>query len=363
MPRRGISVLRNARIIRVHSNIFVMPLLECVPNFSEGRDAAGIDAIAAAIRSVDGCALLHVDVSPAANRTVMTFAGEPNAVVEAAFQGIAQAAQSTDMTRQDGVHPRIGATDVCPLIPLDGLSMDEAVRWSQVLGRRVGDGLGIPVYLYEHSAAAAHRRALPDIRKGQYEGFAQKMLQPEWAPDFGPAAFTPASGATVMGARDILVAFNISLESTDLALATRIASKLRASGYIEQAGAERRRVQGRLPLTRAIGWHMADYNQAQVSINLLDFRVTSPLAAWEVCRELAAAEGVALAGSEVIGLVPEECLLEAGSFALAQAGKPTDAAPAILVNEAIRYMGLDRLKPFPPREKVLEYALQEYGLL
>lgn len=340
-----------------------MPLLECVPNFSEGRDEAAIAAIAKSIRDVPGVALLHVDQSPAANRTVMTFAGEPAAVVEAAFQAIRQAAISIDMTRQEGVHPRIGATDVCPLIPLAGMSMDEAVEWSAKLGRRVGGELGIPVYLYEHSAQAPHRRALPDIRKGQYEGLAEKMLQPEWAPDFGPSSFSPASGATVLGARDILVAFNISLDSTDLALATRIASRLRSSGFVEKAGTEKRRIPGRLQMTRAIGWHMADYNQAQVSINLLDFRVTSPLAAWEACRELAAAEGVALAGSEVIGLVPEACLLEAGAFALTVAGKSTGLPKEMLVHEAINYMGLDRLKPFPPQEKVLEYALIRKGIL
>jgi glutamate formiminotransferase len=339
-----------------------MPLLECVPNFSEGRDAAAIEAIAAAIRSVPGCALLHIDQSPAANRTVMTFAGEPAAVVEAAYQGIAQAARSIDMSRQEGVHPRIGATDVCPLVPLGGMSMADAIEWSRVLGSRVGGELGIPVYLYEYSAAAAHRRALPDIRKGQYEGFAEKMLRPEWAPDFGPASFTPASGATVIGARDILVAFNISLNSTDLTLATHIASRLRSSGFIEHAAGEKRRVSGRLLKTRAIGWHMADYNQAQVSINLLDYRVTSPLAAWEACRELAEAEGVTLAGSEVIGLVPEECLLEAGAFALRKTGKSTALPAAMLVHEAVRYMGLDKLKAFPAQEKVLEYALREAGL-
>lgn len=339
-----------------------MPLLECVPNFSEGRDPRIIDAIADAIRSVPGCALLHIDVSPAANRTVMTFAGAPAAVVEAALRAIGKAAELIDMSLQEGVHPRIGATDVCPLVPLGGMQLADAIAWAKVLGERVGTELGIPVYLYEHSAAAAHRRALPDIRKGQYEGFAEKMLQPEWAPDFGPAAFTPASGATVIGARDILVAFNISLKSTDLALATRIAARLRSSGYMETHGDTRRRVPGRLPLTRAIGWHMADYNQAQVSINLLDFRVTSPLAAWEACRELAAEAGVMLAGSEVIGLVPETCLLEAGAYALQRAGKATSLPAAMLVHEAIGYMGLDRLKAFPPREKVLEYALAEHGL-
>jgi glutamate formiminotransferase/formiminotetrahydrofolate cyclodeaminase len=338
------------------------PILECVPNFSEGRDAGVIQGIAAAIRSVSGAHLLHIDTSPAANRTVMTFAGAPEAVTEAAYRAIAQAAQTIDMTAQGGVHPRVGATDVCPLVPLAGMSIEDADRYARELGARVGNELGIPVYLYEHSAKAAYRRALPDIRKGQYEGFSQKMKQEGWAPDFGPASFTPKSGVTVMGARDVLVAFNISLDSDDLALAEFIASRIRSRGFFSEEGGERHKVPGLLPKTRAIGWHMADYGQAQVSINLLDYRVTSPLQAWEACKQLADERGVSLAGSEVIGLIPENCLLEAGSFARQVRGEAPLNEPGILVHEAINYLGLAKLKSFATREKVLEYALADAGL-
>ena len=296
------------------------PILECVPNFSEGRDNDKINAIADAIRSVAGVSLLHIDTSKAANRTVMTFAGEPQAVTEAAYRSIQKAAALIDMRSQDGVHPRIGATDVCPLVPLYNMDMDAAIACAAQLGERIGSELNIPVYLYEHSAAAAHRRALPDIRKGQYEGFAEKIQQPGWAPDYGPAAFTPASGATVLGARDVLVAFNISIDTQDEAKATYIAERIRERGYIETVGGKRRKIPGMLSKLRAIGWYTSDFGSAQVSMNLLDFRVSSPLKVWQACKALAEEVGVSLIGSELIGLMPEACLLEAGSYVFLQRG-------------------------------------------
>jgi glutamate formiminotransferase/formiminotetrahydrofolate cyclodeaminase len=336
------------------------PILECVPNFSEGNDIAVLDQIAAAIRSVPGAALLHIDRSPAANRTVMTFAGAPEAVTEAAFRAVKTAAELIDMSQQAGVHPRVGATDVCPLIPLRNMTMEEAVIHAQQLGARIGNELSIPVYLYEHSATQAHRRALPDIRKGQYEGLAQKMQDPAWQPDFGPHSFNPRAGATVLGARDILVAFNISLHSTDLQQAEWIARRLRESGYtIKEADGSKTKVPGRLQKLRAIGWYMADYEQAQVSLNLLDYRVTSPLRVWQTCKELAAERNISLAGSEVIGLIPEQCLLEAGNYALREQGV-ISTHTATVVQAAIKYLGLDVLKPFDPEEKVLEYALAHH---
>lgn len=341
----------------------ITPILECVPNFSEGRDILKINAIAAAIRAVPGIALLHIDISPAANRTVMTFAGAPEAVTEAAFQAIGKAAALIDMRSQEGVHPRIGVTDVCPLIPLYGLSMTDAVHCARQLGERVGEELGIPVYLYEYAATAAYRQALPDIRKGQYEGFPQKMQQDGWQPDFGPHRFTAASGATVIGARDILVAFNIGLDTEDVTIANQLAAQIRERGSLRQTENGKKRIPGLLSHVRAIGWYMADYKQAQVSFNLLDYRITSPLKVWETCRQLASAKGITLTGSEVIGLIPEACLIEAGSYAFNKAHLPLPDKQHEVADKAVAWLGLDRLKPFVLREKVLEYALTEAGML
>lgn len=333
-------------------------LLECVPNFSEGRNLETINAIAASIRSVRGAHLLHVDISAAANRTVMTFAGEPEAVTEAAFRAIKKASELIDMRIQEGVHPRIGATDVCPLVPLYNMTMDEANEWAQKLGSRVGNELNIPIYLYEYSAVKEHRRALPDIRKGQYEGFAEKIKLPDWMPDYG-SNFNAATGATVVGARDILVAFNIALNTDDVAKAVYIAERVRERGYFE----EKKRVRGLLSKVRAIGWFMADYNCAQVSLNLLDFRENSPLKAWEACTALAHETGIKLTGSEVIGLIPERCLLEAGSFVCLSRSEGMPKDKQLLIHYAIELLGLNKLKPFEEQEKVLEYALAHAGLI
>jgi glutamate formiminotransferase len=322
-------------------------ILECIPNFSEGTDIAVLEKITGAIKSVAGVWLLHTDQSPAANRTVVTFAGVPDAVVEAAFRAVKTAAEHIDMRRQSGVHPRIGATDVCPLVPLQGMSMEEADVYAHVLARRIGEELNIPVFLYEYSQVLSQRKTLPQIRKGQYEGLAAKIQLPEWKPDFGPATVNESSGATVVGARRILVAFNISLHTQNAAIAEAIAKQMRTSSRSEFA----------LPELRAIGWYMADYEQAQVSFNLLDFHSTSPLQVWQRCAELAESFGTSLSGSEVIGLIPEACLLEAGAFALQkEASLPKDPLAA-----AIAYMGLDRLKPFVPEEKILERALQKHS--
>jgi glutamate formiminotransferase/formiminotetrahydrofolate cyclodeaminase len=288
----------------------------------------------------------------------MSFAGQPQAVTKAAFGAIEAAAKHIDMRKQAGVHPRIGATDVCPLVPLGGMPVAHAVQWSKVLGERVGKELGIPVYLYEQSATSGHRVALPDIRKGQYEGFGEKMRRPEWAPDYGPVEFNERTGATVIGARQLLVAFNISLRGADASVAAQIAARLRERGYMEQYEGGKRRVSGMLPRVRAIGWHQPDYGQAQVSMNLLDYGATSPLQAYEACCILAGEYGVEVAGSEVIGLIPEACLLEAGAFAFLKKGQNTGDMPAkLLVNAGIAYMGLDKVRPFDAQEQVLEWAL------
>jgi glutamate formiminotransferase/formiminotetrahydrofolate cyclodeaminase len=324
-------------------------IIECIPNFSEGQNEATLQKIATAIESVADVYLLHQDVSPAAHRTVFTFAGAPEAVVEAAFRAIKVAAECIDMRRQFGVHPRIGATDVCPLVPLYGMTMEEADAYAQQLAARVGSELGIPVFLYEYSQDKSYRKALPQIRKGQYEGLKEKMQNADWQPDYGPTQLNETSGATVIGARNILVAFNISLNTNDVAVANWIASEMRANSKSANA----------LPKLRAIGWYMADYEQAQVSFNLLDYNTTSPLHVWKRCKDLAAEKNVALIGSEVIGLIPEICLLEAGNFAQQEMGKE-NSSKEDLIAKAIDFMGLNRLKPFLPEEKILERVLAKY---
>lgn len=334
-------------------------LLECVPNFSEGTDDQVLDKIAAAISNIADCWLLHIDKSPAANRTVMTFAGRPEAVIAAAFDAVKVAAAHIDMRLQKGVHPRLGATDVCPLVPLNGMTMAEAEEYAHLLAKRIGSELDIPVYLYENSQKLPYRKALPDIRKGQYEGLKEKMQLPGWAPDFGPDRFNEKSGAVILGARNLLVAFNISLSSKDIETVHWIAQRLRESGYIKSIDGIKEKQPGKLAKVRAIGWYMKDYEQAQVSFNLLDYTITSPLAVWEACKQLAAEKGITLAGSEVIGLIPKECLLEAGKFALKQQYAVADSELDI-IKAAIDYLGLDRLKPFNPDEKILEIVLNKY---
>ncbi|MEZ5016597.1 MAG: glutamate formimidoyltransferase [Flavipsychrobacter sp.] len=329
-------------------------LLECVANFSEGRDVEVIEQIVSSIDNVEGTFVLHVDRSPSANRTVITFAGTPNEVITSAYNAIEKAAELIDMRRQEGVHPRIGATDVCPLIPLKGISIEETIALSRQLGEKVGAELNIPIYLYEYSAREAYRKALPTIRKGQYDGFAKKMKEATWQPDYGPQLFNEQTGATVIGARDILVAFNISLNTKDERKAQYIASRIRESGYINPDTKER--AAGRLKKLRAIGWYMSDFECAQVSMNLLDYRVTSPLKVWNASKELASEVGVELVGSELIGLMPEACLLEAGGW------KQGDDKEVIL-QKGIDYLGLDKVKPFTVREKILEYRLEEVGLI
>jgi glutamate formiminotransferase/formiminotetrahydrofolate cyclodeaminase len=325
-------------------------IIECIPNISEGRDKTKINAIASVVQTVPGVMLLEVDPGASTNRTVITFAGEPDAVAEAAFQLIRAASELIDMRLHKGEHPRQGATDVCPLVPLYGMSMAEADACAQTLGRRVGADLGIPIYLYEYSQNKTYRKALPQIRKGQYEGLAAKMQDPLWQADYGPKEMNPTAGATVIGARNILVAFNISLNTDDVAIAHWIASQMRAHATSPNALAD----------VRAIGWYMADYEQAQVSFNLLDYRNISPLRVWQTCAVLAKEKGVHLIGSEVIGLIPEACMLEAGTFALKVQGDATMPSQKELIQAAIQYLGLNQLKPFHPEEKILEWVLAKY---
>lgn len=327
--------------------------IECVPNFSEGRRPEVIATIARAVSGTPGVYLLHTDIGAAANRTVFTFLGPPAAVTEAAFNAIAAAARLIDMRQQLGVHPRIGATDVCPLIPLAGISMAEMESWVHRLAERVGRELDIPVYLYENSASRPERRSLADVRRGQYEGLAARLQQPDWQPDYGPAAFNARTGATVIGARPFLVAYNINLATRDAGIARRIAAELRTTGRRDRSGQQ---IPGQFRGLKAIGWYIEEYERAQVSTNVTDF-TTAPLhEVFEACRERAVACGTTVTGSELIGMVPLRALLPAGRFYRPQV---TDAAQ--LVEAAAAGLNLTDVVPFSAREKVIEFRLQDLG--
>lgn len=340
-----------------------MKLIECVPNFSEGRNKKKIERIANAIRSQTEVRLLHVDPGYDANRTVMTLVGPPESVLEAVFQGIRAAAEVIDMRKQTGAHPRIGATDVCPIIPYRNTTMEACIQWSHQLAKHVGDELGIPVYLYNRSAHSPNRENLATIRRGEYETFHEKMALPDWKPDYGPDRFNARSGATVIGARDFLVAFNINLATDDVAIAQTIASRLRESGVpkkddqghiIRDEQGHVIRIPGLLKACKAIGWTMKRLGCAQVSTNLTDIAQTLPHQVYEACKRLAEQAGTRVTGSELIGMVPLSVLLRAGSFYLS--GESEDEPTTI--QAAITAMGLDAFSPFIPDQRILEYALK-----
>lgn len=335
-------------------------LIECVPNFSEGRDPAVIRQITDAIAAVEGVRLLNVDPGKATNRTVVTFVGEPEAVIEAAFRGIEKAGEVIDMRQHHGEHPRMGATDVCPLIPITGVTMDEVAGYAQQLAERVGRELDLPVYLYEAAQPDPVRRNLAVIRAGEYEGFAAKMLRAEWKPDHGPDAFDVKRGATVIGARDFLVAYNINLNTTSTRRAYAIAFDVREAGRTgkDESGGDVTQL-GTLKAVKAIGWFIDEYGIAQVSMNLTDIDTTPVHVAFdEVCRA-ADARGVRVTGSELIGLVPLRCLTDAGRYFLHKQQRSTGVPEAELVRIAIRSLGLDELAPFDPDKRIIEYLLRD----
>lgn len=346
------------------------PILECVPNFSEGRRQEVIDKIAAALGSVEGARVLDVDPGQATNRTVMTCVGSPEAVVEAAFRAMAEAAALIDMGNHKGEHARMGATDVCPLIPIAGMSMDEAVHWSRVLAERVGRELAIPVYLYEYSAGEAYRRNLADIRSGEYEGLEAKMKDPRWLPDFGPHDFQPTCGATVIGARDLLVAYNVNLNTVSPRLASSVAFDVREAGRVLRdghplTGPIRRNAQGepiRQPGTcksvKGVGWYIPEYRMAQVSMNLTRLADTDLHQAYEAVWESANSRGLRVTGSELVGLVPLESMLRAGRYFMRKAGRSSGASHDELIECAVQSMGLRQLGEFDPRRKIIEYAME-----
>ena len=339
-----------------------MALLECVPNFSEGRNPEVIRQIADAVRVVPGVHLLHIDSGKAAHRTVVTFAGLPEQVVEAAFQAIKMASERIDMSQHHGEHPRLGATDVCPLIPVEGISMEECVVLAQKLGERVGRELQIPVFLYERAATTPSRRNLATIRAGEYEGLADKLRTPEWQPDFGPTVFNSRSGATVIGARDFLIAYNVNLNTDSTEKAHAIACDVRERGRTyRQADGTFVRQQGSCPAVKAMGWYIEEYGLAQVSMNLTDLSKTTLHEAFEACCKSAEARGLQVTGSELIGMVPLRVLLDAGAYFLKKHGRAPVVPEVELVRAAVYYLGLDSLAPFDPRLKILEYRLEDLG--
>ena len=349
-----------------------LQLVECVPNFSEGRDKKVIDAICDAIRSVSGASLLDVDPGISTNRTVITLVGTPDACVEAAFQAIAASTRLIDMTRHHGEHPRMGACDVCPFVPVANITMQECAELAKKLGERVGRELGVPVYLYANAAARPERYSLADIRQGEYEGLAEKMKRPDFAPDFGPAAFNAKSGATVIGARPFLIAYNVNLNTRSKKLANEIALNIREAGrgkrdergeLVKDAQGKTVKVPGTLKEVRAVGWYVDEYKRAQVSINLTDYQVTSMHRAFDEVQDQAAKLGMRVTGSEIVGLVPLEPMLAAGRHYLASQGRSQGVSEKELIDCAIQSLGLSDLVPFDPAEKIIEYKVAARGKL
>lgn len=388
-------------------------IVECVPNFSEGRDPAKIKAITDAIEAVPGTKLLHIDPGPDAHRTVVTFVGSPGAVAEAAFQSIAKAAELIDMQVHDGGHPRLGATDVFPFVPIEGVSLDDCAEIARAVGRRVGDELGISVYFYEAASLNSKRRNLADIRRGEYEGLAEKMRHDAWRPDCGPATLNARSGATVIGAREFLIAYNINLNTRDKSLADDIAAELRENGRVARMPSapsyakgeplvyradhfpcgncdfvgrsideterhcrsahgyelralvahcihdypnvvgQRVRRAGEFKFCKAIGWYVEEFGCAQISMNLTNYHVTPPHVVFERARQLAADRGLAVTGSELVGMIPYSAILEAGKFYLTKQGRPRDIPILDILEAAVEGLGLRDVRPFDIREKVI----------
>ncbi len=349
-------------------------LIECVPNFSEGRDMNIIKQITDEIESVEGVKLLDVDPGADTNRTVVTFVGTPDEVVEAAFKAVQKAAEVIDMSKHKGAHPRFGATDVCPLVPVSNITMEETVEYARKLAERIGNELGIPVYCYENAAFTEERRNLANNRKGEYEGLKDKLSDPHWKPDFGPAEFNERvakTGATAVGARDFLVAFNVNLNTTSTRRANAIAFDVRERGRVKREGdpltgkivkdenGNPVYIPGSLKAVKAIGWYIEEYGIAQISMNLTNISITPVHVAFdEVCKK-ADARGVRVTGSELVGLIPLEAMLEAGRYFLRKQKRSVGVDRDELLKIAIKSMGLDDLKPFNPKEKIIEFLLED----
>ena len=345
-------------------------IIECVPNFSEGRDPDVIRQITAAIESAEGISLLDVDPGASTNRTVVTFVGSPEVAVEGAFRGIQKAAQLIDMRKHNGAHPRMGATDVCPFIPVSNVSWEEAIACARELGKRVGEELHIPVYLYEKAAKDRSRANLAVIRAGEYEGFADKIKQAEWKPDFGPQKFNEKAGATAIGAREFLVAYNVNLNTKAARRANSVAFDVRENGRVKtddgtpsgkpvlDTKGEPVRIPGLLKHVKAIGWYVEEYGIAQVSMNLTNIEETPLHAAFDACNEAASKRGLRVTGSEIVGMLPKKCLVDAGRYFLRKQNWSEGASEEELIDIGIRSMGLSELKPFDPKEKIIELKME-----
>lgn len=343
--------------------------MECVPNFSEGRDMNIINEITGSVTSVKGVYLLNVDPGRDANRTVVTFAGSPDEVCEAAFLAVKKASELIDMTKHHGTHPRMGATDVCPLIPLSGITMSETILYARKLAERIGNELQIPVYCYENAAYDDRRRDLANCRAGEYEGLVKKIADPVWKPDFGPASFNPRSGATAVGAREFLIAFNVNLDTASLGEAREIAYDVREKGRRKREGdthpgiivkderEQKLMIPGSLKCVKAIGWYLDEYGFAQVSMNLTNISITGLHTAFEEVKRKAASRGIRVTGSELVGMIPLQALLDAGHYFLQKQGEPADLPDDELINSAVSSLGLSELKEFRPEERIIEYVL------
>jgi len=346
-------------------------LIECVPNFSEGRDMSIIKQITDQIESVEGVRLLDVDPGAATNRTVVTMVGTPEEVIEAAFLAVKKASEIIDMSKHKGEHPRMGATDVCPLVPVSNITMEETVEYARQLAKRIGDELDIPIYCYENAAFIDKRQNLAFCRTGEYEGLAARMGKPEWKPDFGPAAFNAKSGATAVGARDFLVAYNVNLNTTSTRRANAIAFDIRERGRVKRVGnpvtgkialdenGNKINIPGSLKAVKGIGWYIEEYGIAQISLNLTNISITPVHIAFEEASKKAAERGIRATGSELVGLIPMNAMLDAGKYFLKKQKRSLGVSSTELIKIAVKSLGLDDLKPFNPKERIIEYLIDD----
>lgn len=345
-----------------------MKLVECVPNFSEGRDLEKIKLITKEIESSSEVTLLDVDPGESTNRTVVTFIGTPEGVKEAAFNAIKKAAEVIDMTRHQGAHSRIGATDVCPFVPVSGVTMEDCVQIAHEVAKRVADELEIPVYLYEEAAQKPERKNLANIRAGEYEGLEEKLKNPDWAPDYGKPIFNAKSGATNIGAREFLIAYNINLNSRDRTLARHIAFNLREKGrakrdeegkIIRDENGKSIKIPGKFKAVKAVGWFIEDYGIAQISINFTNYKISPPHLVFDDAIKEAEAIGLRVTGSELVGLIPKEAMLQAGRHYLKKQGKSPGVPEEELIDIAVKSLGLEDVSPFDPQKKIIEYQFKE----